>query len=87
MLMNHISLTFTMAADLIFATSVLLKLTRAVTLTSVSYTHLDVYKRQSYDMTLEATVTKMMWALAQTKEQEVFEKLFYQTINHDILFR
>ena len=42
---------------------------------------------ESYDMTLEATVTKMMWALAQTKEQEVFEKLFYQTINHDILFR
>ena len=42
---------------------------------------------ESYDMTLEATVTKMMWALAKTKEQEAFEKLFYQTINHDILFR
>ena len=41
---------------------------------------------ESYDMTLEATVTKMMWALARTKDRETFEKLFYQTINHDILF-
>ena len=46
--------------------------------------HFPVF--ESYDMTLEATVTKMMWALAQTKEREAFEKLFYQTINHDILF-
>ena len=41
---------------------------------------------ESYDMTLEATVTKMMWALAKTTERETFKKLFYQTINHDLLF-
>lgn len=46
--------------------------------------HFPVF--ESYDMTLEATVTKMMWALAQTRDREAFEKLFYQTINHDILF-
>ena len=41
---------------------------------------------ESYDMTLEATVTKMMWAMAHTKNAEEFKQLFYQTINHDILF-
>ncbi len=41
---------------------------------------------ESYDMTLEATVAKTMWALGQTHEPEEFRKLFYQTINHDILF-
>ena len=80
---------------------------------AVSYTHLDVYKRQtqvthegsdmsvyqvgkeikeqfpvfeSYDMTLEATVTKMMWALTQTADYDAFGTLFYQTVNHDILY-
>ena len=46
--------------------------------------HFPVF--ESYDMTLEATVTKMMWALAKTTERETFKKLFYQTINHDLLF-
>ena len=41
---------------------------------------------ESYDMTLEACVTKTMWALAQTKDSEEFKKLFYTPINHDILF-
>lgn len=41
---------------------------------------------ESYDMTLETTVAKTMWALGQTREPEKFEKLFYTTINHDILF-
>ena len=41
---------------------------------------------ESYDMTLEATVTKMMWAMAQTNHAEEFKQFFYQTINHDILF-
>lgn len=40
-----------------------------------------------YDMTLEATVTKTMWALAEAKDESEFKKLFYQTINHDILFK
>lgn len=41
---------------------------------------------EAYDMTLEATVTKAMWALGQTKEPKEFRKLFYETVNHDILF-
>ena len=41
---------------------------------------------ESYDMTLEATVAKTMWALAQTTDQDSFRKLFYTTVNHDILF-
>ena len=41
---------------------------------------------EAYDMTLEATVTKTMWALAQEKEPEKFRELLYRTINHDLLF-
>ena len=41
---------------------------------------------ESYDMTLEAFVTKMMWALGQTLDMEKFKELFYTTINHDLLF-
>ena len=41
---------------------------------------------ESYDMTLEASVTKMMWALGQTRNMEKFKDLFYTTINHDLLF-
>jgi len=40
---------------------------------------------EAYDMTLEATVTKVMWVLGQTKEPERFRELFYRTVNHDIL--
>ncbi len=40
---------------------------------------------EAYDMTLEATVTKVMWALGQTKEPEQFRCLFYKTVNHDLL--
>lgn len=41
---------------------------------------------EAYDMTLEATVTKVMWALGQTADPEQFRRLFYGTVNHDILF-
>lgn len=41
---------------------------------------------EAYDMTLEAAVTKVMWALGQTREPEEFRRLFYGTVNHDILF-
>lgn len=41
---------------------------------------------EAYDMTLEATMTKVMWALGQTADSEQFRRLFYQTVNHDILF-
>ena len=42
---------------------------------------------EAYDMTLEAAVTKIMWILTQTKEPAKVRELFYQTINHDILWK
>lgn len=42
---------------------------------------------ESYDMTLEATVTKLMWILGQTKDQRKVKELFYQTVNRDILWK
>ncbi len=41
---------------------------------------------ETYDMTLEATVTKLMWILAQTSDPENIRALFYKAINHDMLF-
>lgn len=40
-----------------------------------------------YDMTLEAAITKMMWILEQTKDPQKIKKMFYQTINKDILWK
>ncbi len=42
---------------------------------------------ESFDMTLESTVTKTMWILSQTRDPAEFKRLFYRTVNHDILFR
>lgn len=42
---------------------------------------------ESYDMTLEATVAKLMWILGQTSNPEDVEELFYKTIGHDILWK
>lgn len=42
---------------------------------------------EAYDMTLEATVTKLMWILGQTREPAQVRELFYQTINKDVLWR
>ena len=42
---------------------------------------------EAYDMTLEATITKLMWLMAQpAKDYEEIKKRFYKMINHDILF-
>jgi L-asparaginase len=41
---------------------------------------------EAYDMTLEATVTKLMWILGKTSDAEEIRKLFYSTINRDILW-
>ena len=41
---------------------------------------------ESYDMTLESVVAKTMWALGQTRDPQEFRKLFYTTVNHDMLF-
>lgn len=42
---------------------------------------------EAYDMTLEAAVAKLMWILGQTKAPEEIRRLFYQTINRDILWK
>ncbi|MCM1025471.1 MAG: asparaginase [Roseburia sp.] len=46
----------------------------------------DFQLMEAYDMTLEATVTKTMWALAQSRDRGEFRRLFYRSVNHDILF-
>lgn len=42
---------------------------------------------EAYDMTLEATVTKLMWILGQTEDQKKIREMFYQTVNRDILWK
>lgn len=42
---------------------------------------------ESFDMTLEAVVTKLMWILAQTRDQKEISRLFHTTVNYDMLFR
>lgn len=42
---------------------------------------------ESYDMTLESTVTKLMWILGLELETKEIPALFYETINQDILLR
>jgi L-asparaginase len=46
----------------------------------------DLELIEAYDMTLEATVTKLMWILGQTKDAVEIRKLFYKTVNRDILW-
>ena len=41
---------------------------------------------EAYDMTLEATVTKLMWILGQTNDLEKIEEMFYTPIAFDLLF-
>ena len=41
---------------------------------------------ETYDMTLEATVTKLMWAMGQSDDPESIRKLFCTTVNYDMLF-
>lgn len=41
---------------------------------------------ETYDMTLESTVTKLMWALGQTSDPEEVRRLFGSTVNYDLLF-
>lgn len=45
----------------------------------------DLGVLESYDMTLEATVAKLMWCMAQTSEQEEVKMLFYTPVANDIL--
>lgn len=41
---------------------------------------------ETFDMTLEAAVTKLMWILARTRDPKEVRRLFYATVSHDILF-
>ena len=41
---------------------------------------------EPYDMTLESTVTKLMWVLGQTRDSEEVRRLFYTPVNYDLLF-
>ena len=40
---------------------------------------------ESYDMTLESTVTKLMWILGRTRDPVTIRKLFTTTIANDML--
>ena len=41
----------------------------------------------AYDMTPESIIPKLMWILGQTSDYREVEKLFYTTINFDILYK
>ena len=40
---------------------------------------------ESYSMTYESIITKLMWILAQTKEDDKVRTLFYKTVNYDLI--
>ncbi len=40
---------------------------------------------ESYTMTYESIITKLMWILPQTKADEEVRKLFYKTVNYDLI--
>lgn len=40
---------------------------------------------ESYSMTYESIITKLMWVLAQTQDSEKIKELFYKTINYDLI--
>ncbi len=41
---------------------------------------------ETYDMTPEATLTKLMWALGRSNDKEEVRRLFCRSINYDMLF-
>ncbi len=40
---------------------------------------------ESYSMTYESIITKLMWILGQTKRDEEIRALFYKTVNYDLI--
>lgn len=42
---------------------------------------------EAFDMNLPTVLTKMMWILSITKDHDMINKLFYKTINYDIIFK
>lgn len=52
----------------------------------VGYTIKEKYELlEAYNMTVEALVTKLMWILGQTKDEEKIKEMFNTTINWDII--
>ena len=45
----------------------------------------DLGVLETYDMTLEAAVAKLMWVLAQAKDRPEVARLFYTPVASDIL--
>ncbi len=41
---------------------------------------------ESYTMTYESIIAKLMWILGQTKNEDEIEKLFYQSVNYDYIY-
>jgi L-asparaginase len=41
---------------------------------------------ETYSMTMEAAVTKLMWALGRSEDPAEIRKLFCTSINYDLLF-
>lgn len=40
---------------------------------------------ESYSMTYESIITKLMWILAQTKDDDTIKELFYRVVNYDLI--
>jgi L-asparaginase len=40
---------------------------------------------ESYTMTYESIITKLMWILAKTKSDDEIKSLFYKNINYDLI--
>ena len=40
---------------------------------------------ESYSMTYESIITKLMWVLAQTRNDKEIRELFYKTVNYDLI--
>lgn len=40
---------------------------------------------ESYSMTYESIITKLMWILAQTKDDDKIKELFYRAVNYDLI--
>lgn len=40
---------------------------------------------ESYSMTYESIITKLMWALSQTRDDNEIRRLFYTTVNYDLI--
>ena len=40
---------------------------------------------ESYDMTYESILAKLMWILGETKNPEKIREMFYKSINYDLI--